>query len=188
MDRLEILDQASAGFARRLDPLPPGALGGPSTCGEWTVAELIGHVVGGNRMAAALIAGASAEEAMASLTGAAGEVDPSSAFAASAAVQAAAFATADLDAVVHHPAMDMPVAQLLGFRITDLCVHAWDLARSTGGDEALERPVLEAVWAAIEPMVPMMGAAGVFGSGASGRLGPDADIQLRVLDACGRRP
>jgi len=47
-----------------------------------------------------------------------------------------AFGASDAtERIVHHPAMDMPGAQLLGFRIGGLTLHAWDLARASGGDE-----------------------------------------------------
>jgi hypothetical protein len=34
----------------------------------------------------------------------------------------------------------------------------------------------------------MMGSAGVFGAGQSGTLDEAASLQVRMLDACGRRP
>ena len=33
---------------------------------------------------------------------------------------------------------DLPGAEILGFRIGDITVHAWDLARALGVDEALD--------------------------------------------------
>lgn len=188
MDRIEILTLATDEFARRLAVVPNDTMADPSTCDEWNVGGLIGHVIGGTRMAVALIGGASAAEALELVLAGGDDDDPLPAFTASGADQIAAFATADMDAIVHHPAMDMPVAQLLGFRITDLVVHGWDLARSTGGEEAIDPRLVEAVWSAIEPMVPMMGSVGVFGAGQSGSLDEAASLQARMLDACGRRP
>jgi uncharacterized protein (TIGR03086 family) len=188
MDHIEILTLATDEFARRLATVPAGSMDQPSTCDEWDVAGLIGHVIGGSRMAVDLIGGASAAEALETLLAAPADDDVVAAFATAGADQIGAFAAADLSAIVHHPAMDMPVAQLLGFRISDLVVHGWDLARSTGGDEVIDPRLVEAVWTAIEPMVPMMGAVGVFGAGQSGTLDASASLQDRVLDACGRRP
>jgi uncharacterized protein (TIGR03086 family) len=188
MDQIEILILATDEFARILAAVPGDTMADPSTCDEWNVGGLIGHVVGGSRMAVALIGGASAAEALELVLSAGGDADPQAAFTAAGAEQVAAFASADMAAIVHHPAMDMPVAQLLGFRITDLVVHGWDLARSTGLRETIDPRLVEAVWTAIEPMVPMMGSVGVFGEGQSGALDASATLQARMLDACGRRP
>ena len=188
MDRIEILRLATDEFARRLAVVPADAMSGASTCEEWDVGGLVAHVIGGNRMAVSLIGGATAAEALESLLAAGDDEDVLDAFTGAGAEQIDAFSNADMSAIVHHPAMDMPVTQLLGFRISDLVVHGWDLARSTGGDEVIDPRLVEAVWSAIEPMVPMMGSVGVFGAGLSGALDDAASLQLRVLDACGRRP
>ena len=90
--------------------------------------------------------------------------------------------------IVHHPAMDIPGAQLLGFRIGGLTLHAWDLARGSGGDETLDSELVEAVWAQLSPMAPFIAQTGVFGPGPSGEVGQDAPLQVRLLDLSGRRP
>jgi hypothetical protein len=84
--------------------------------------------------------------------------------------------------------MDMPEAQLLGFRIGGLTLHAWDLARASGGDEALDSELVEAVWAQLSPMAPFIAETGVFGVGPSGEVGEGAPLQVRLLDLSGRRP
>lgn len=83
---------------------------------------------------------------------------------------------------------DLPGAEILGFRIGDLTVHAWDLARALGVDEALDAALVALVWERLEPMAPVLGSIGVFGEGQSGQVGADAPVQARVLDAMGRRP
>jgi hypothetical protein len=89
--------------------------------------------------------------------------------------------------IVHHPAMDMPGAQLLGFRIGGLTLHTWDLARGCGGDETLDSELVEAVWALLSPMAPFIAQTGVFGLGPGGEVGQDAPLQVRLLDLSGRR-
>ena len=84
--------------------------------------------------------------------------------------------------------MDMPGAQLLGFRIGGLTLHAWDLARAVGGEETLDADLVEAVWAQLSPMTPFIEQTGVFGAGPSGDVGEDTPLQLRLLDLSGRRP
>jgi uncharacterized protein (TIGR03086 family) len=103
--------------------------------------------------------------------------------------QQAAFEQPDVGArVFHHPAGDMPGSMVLNFRLSDLVVHRWDLARAIGHDETLDPVLAHTVWENISPMIPMMTTSGVFGSGPSGDVAEDASVQARLLDAMGRRP
>ena len=190
MDNLAALPLAAARFETIAALVAPSDLDRPTPCGDWTVRQLLDHVVGGNFMAAALIGGASREDAIAVLGATvADEEDPLDAVRSSLRSQAAAFDdTAALESVVHHPAMDMPGSQLLGFRVGDLLVHSWDLARAIGADETLDPEVVAVVATNIEPMRPFIGSVGMFGEGPSGTLDESADAQTLLLDLMGRRP
>ena len=107
----------------------------------------------------------------------------------SADVQHAAFAAPGaLDHICHHPAGDLPGSVVLGFRITDLAIHAWDLARGIGADERLDPRLVEGVWTQLAARADAMAASGLFGDGPSGTLPDDAPLQDRLLDLTGRRP
>jgi uncharacterized protein (TIGR03086 family) len=189
VDEIALLPRADAEFGRRLTALTPDQLQRPSPCEEWTARDVINHVVGESIMSVRLLRGASADEATAGLDGDVLGADPAAAFAAAASAERAAFAEPEaLDRTVHHPAMDMPGAQLLGFRIGGLTLHAWDLARATGGDETLDADLVAAVWAQLSPMAPVIAQTGVFGAGPSGDVGSDAPLQTRLLNLSGRRP
>ena len=158
-------------------------------CDAWTVRQLIGHVVAGCQMAATLAAGGTRQDAIAILG-----VDhlgdrPVEAVDAALAAQQAAFERPDIEShVFEHPAGDMPGVQVLRFRLGDLLVHQWDLAQAIGADDTLDADLVNEVWAGISPMIPMMATSGVFGTGPSGTVGDDAPMQVRLLDAMGRRP
>lgn len=189
MEPLHALRTASDEFGRRLRQVGAEAWDAPTPCDGWTVRELVAHVIGGNRMGALLLAGGTRDEAIAALAGADLPDDPAAAFEAGAAAQLAAFEEPGaLDRVCAHPMGDLPGAEILGFRIGDLTVHAWDLARALGVDEALDAALVALVWERLEPMAPVLGSIGVFGEGQSGQVGADAPVQARVLDAMGRRP
>ena len=79
-------------------------------------------------------------------------------------------------------------AQLFGFRVGDYALHGWDLARAIGADETLDDAVVQAIWAALQPMASVIGNSGVFGTGSSGQVADDAPLQTRLLDLTGRRP
>lgn len=189
VDQLALLPHADVEFGRRLAATTPDQLQGSSPCEEWTGRDLVNHVVGESIMSVRLLHGASAKEAIAGLEGDLLGDNPSAAFAAAALAERAAFQEPGaLERIVHHPAMDMPGAQLLGFRIGGLTLHAWDLTRAVGGDETLDADLVEVVWAQLAPMAPFIAQTGVFGAGPSGDVGEDAPLQLRLLDLSGRRP
>jgi uncharacterized protein (TIGR03086 family) len=186
---ISLLRRAGAGFERRLAAVRPDQLMRPSPCDEWTVRDLVTHVVGECIMSVRLLDGASAEDTMAGLDDRILGDDAAAAFAQAARAENASFEQPHVtERIVHHPAMDMPAAQLLGFRIGGLTLHTWDLARATGGDETLDPDLVEAVWAQLSPMAPFIAQTGVFGAGPSGDVGQDRSLQLRLLDLSGRRP
>lgn len=189
MTDLELLELASSTFAERLAAVRPDQWDAPTPCEGWSVGDLVAHVVGGNAMAVALLGGAGTEQATELFTGTVLAADVDAQFADGAAAQVAAFAEDGATGrVLHHPMGDLPGAVVLGFRIGDLTLHAWDLARATGGDETLPEALVASVHASLEPMGPMLAATGMFGDGASGNASAEAPLQDRLLDLAGRRP
>jgi uncharacterized protein (TIGR03086 family) len=183
---LDLLGLAGRRFADSVVSVPADAWATPSVCDGWTVRDLVLHVVGGCHMAVALLAGADREAALAAKD-APVTADPATAVATALVAEAAAFAApAVADRVVHHPALDMTGAQLLDQRIVELSVHGWDLARSLGGDAAIDERLAEAAWAMMEPLAPLAAAIGVYGAGPTGTLGDDASAEVRLLDVTGR--
>ena len=189
MENLELLQLASTTFAERLDAVGADQWDLPTPCEGWTVRDLVHHVVGGNAMVVVLADGGSADDGLAVLSDTELGGDVATQFADSAASQAAAFAgEGALERIFHHPAGDMPGEVVLGFRIGDLTIHAWDLARATGGDDALPDELVEAVHATLLPMAPMLGSIGMFGEGPSEDASAEAPLQDQMLDLAGRRP
>ena len=189
MDEMALLRRAGCEFERRLADVTPDQLSLPTPCAAWTVRDLIGHVVGESIMSVRLLHGADAEETVFGLDGDILGASASAAFGTAASAEYAAFEESGAaERTVHHPAMDMSGAQLLGFRIGGLTLHTWDLAHGTGGDEDLDEELCKAVWAQLSPMAPFIAQTGVFGAGPSGKVGHDAPLQLRLLDLAGRRP
>jgi uncharacterized protein (TIGR03086 family) len=182
------LTTSAAEFERRLRAIRPEQWDAPTPCGDWDVRELVRHVVKGNTMAANLLAGWTADQVRALFADPLSD-DPIDEFLTGTKAQADALAEPGaLERIVHHPAFDMPGAQLLNFRVGDLTLHAWDLARSIGADETLDPQLVQAVWDALAPMAPIIATTGVFGEGPSATVGEDAPLQLRLLDLTGRRP
>jgi uncharacterized protein (TIGR03086 family) len=188
MDRLVALDRADLEFARRLEQVRPDQWDAPTPCDRWSVGVLVRHMIGGHRMAVALLDGADAATAGALVKGPMPE-DPVAEFAAVRAELAEAFRRPGaLETAVHHPMGDMPGAQLLGFRTIDATLHAWDLARGIGADERLDPELVALLWGDLSATAAFVTGSGMFGEGPSGSVGDDADPQDRLLDLTGRRP
>ena len=192
-----MLERATAEIERVVAAVPETRWNDPSPCAGWDAKQVVHHVIAGNVMADRVLAGASGEEAIAGIGSPSGEIsaeitsaDPVAKLRETDALQLEAFRSSveDPDRIVHHPRLDIPVWVFFNFRIGDLTLHAWDIARATGIDESLDPELVEAYWASLQPLLPAMTAAGVFGEGASGTVPDDAPTQLRVLDATGRRP
>jgi uncharacterized protein (TIGR03086 family) len=189
MDHLDLLRAARDDFRERLDAVGPDQWSQPTPCDDWTVRELVCHLVRGNVMSELRLAGTSREDTLAAMAAVDPGEDVVGAFDDSAQRQEKAFAAPDaLVRTCHHPVGDIPCSQLLGFRVGDMMLHAWDLARAIGADESLRPEVVSAVWESLSPLAPVIGEIGLFGSGPSGSVPEDAPLQVRVLDLSGRRP
>ena len=188
MDPIAALERATQTYEQRLAAVGPDEWHLPSTCDGWTVRDLADHVVGGNRYAVALLAGASAEDAFVRAVEAGFDTDALTLTRESAARQLDAFRARDsMTTTVHHPSGDIDGATLLGFRVGDLVLHGWDLARSTGGDEHMDDELVAFVWDAYAPRRAALVAGGGFGTGSTGQLASSAPLAARLLDLTGRR-
>jgi len=188
MDQFDVLDRGGEQFARVLGAVTPQDWASPTPCEGWTVRDLVVHVVGGTVMSVALLRGATAEEAFALLhTDVLGD-EPVDTFRAAHAELSEVFRATDLETTIHHMVGDIPAAMLLGFRIGDLTLHSWDLARAIQADETLDPVLVLAVWEAVSPLGDSIGETGVFGDGPSGDVTDDAPLHVRLLDLTGRRP
>ncbi len=186
---LGILDLSASGFATALGQVTDEQWQAPTGNEGQSVRQLVDHVIGGNRMATAILGGGTRDEGLAAFARSADDVDVVAAFEQSRREQAAAFAAPGaLERMVAHPAMSMPGAQLLGFRTTEYALHGWDLARAIGADDRIDPDVLAELLQMLTAMAPMLAASGMFGTGPSNDLPADASVQDRVLDLSGRRP
>ena len=185
MDLLTALNAATDEFGRRLALIPDGGWTRPTPCADWDVHYLAAHVVGGNRFAVSILGGMSAsatiDEVMS--TSQLGD-DPSAAWEHTADAQLDAFrAAAALERRVDHPLGEISGRELLEFRLFDMTLHAWDLARSIGADDRLDPELVDVVLDIVEHGPAGMG----FGITALGDTDGTASAQARLLDLTGRR-
>jgi uncharacterized protein (TIGR03086 family) len=191
VEPIEALCRARQEFETRLRLVTDDQWDLPTPCTDWSVRELVNHVLLGTRMSVQLLAGAAAEEVMSGfgddLVGDRSGVVTR--FVDLADQMDEGFAKpGGLDGTVNHPMGVIPRTRFVGFRIGDYGIHAWDLARAIGADEQLDPALVQVMWDGLEPMAGMVAETGMFGEGASPGLGADGPLQTRLLDLSGRRP
>lgn len=149
----------------------------------WDVADLVAHLVARQRALPAQLAGQGEDVPSGTEDLLAGDPLGSWEDAADTALTALAGPGA-LDGVVVLSSGVGPAADHLAALTTELTVHAWDLARATGGDTRLDAELVDAALAAVERLGP---------GALPGPVGPpiavagDADPLVRLLAVTGRR-
>jgi uncharacterized protein (TIGR03086 family) len=182
-----LLQRMTDRFAEVLSGVEPDQYPLPTPCPDWTVDQLIDHVITANHLVELLLTGVDREVAFARLQQRPVSPDRRLDLPASVTAQRLAFEAADPGDEVVTAVSTMTASRLLGIRIIDLLVHGWDLARAVGADERLPAELVAAGLAIVEPQADWMATVGVFGTGAIGAPEP-ADDQERLLQLTGRRP
>jgi uncharacterized protein (TIGR03086 family) len=142
-------------------------------------------VVGGNRFAVAILDGMSASDAIQEVMSVPQlGSDPLTAWKITSSAQLDAFHGAEvLQRRVDHPLGEITGREFLEFRVFDITLHAWDLARSIGVDEQLDADLVLAVLGIVENGPVGMG----FGITALEETDGTASPQARLLALAGRR-
>lgn len=123
MDPLTAHRRAQDAFSAVLSQVPADQIRAQTPCSEWTVRDVVAHIVSGNYR----IAGSEPPSIPDDL---AGLID---AHTRSADVAQSAFAAPGaLEKPVKFPFGEVPGAVAVGMRARDALAHAWDLAKATG--------------------------------------------------------
>jgi uncharacterized protein (TIGR03086 family) len=163
-----------------VEAVRPDQLDAPTPCTEWTVQQLIDHLVGGTEY---LLSAVDNREPTppAHTTGAdyrRGVKD--------------VLAALKLPGALEHNCIsplsfEWPVAQAVAGTFMDVLIHTWDLARATGQDDKLDPDLVKACSAMFLPEMPERGrAAGIVGPAVD--VDDNASAQDRLLAAMGRHP
>jgi uncharacterized protein (TIGR03086 family) len=186
----DAFDRAIASTAGIVKSVAFGQARAPTPCPEWTVRDLLNHVIGTLWLSEALFNDSTARYPMAPgglpATDLAGD-DPAAAYADASAAALTAASTGDALSRVHATALgDMPGPALAGFTTLDILVHGWDLAKATGQQPSLDDAVTEHVLAFAEHAI----TPGFRGTrvGAAIPVSPDASVTDRLVAFMGRQP
>lgn len=184
MDITDLHRRASARFGDHVRAVRPDQWDAPTPCSEWTVRDLVNHLVYENLWTVPLLAGSTIEEVGDQFEGDEVGDDPAAAYeSASEAAVAAITANGALDGTVHLSYGDEAALEYTWQLFTDHLVHGWDLARAIGADDRLDPELVQAcaLWFARHEDDYR----------AAGAIGPRPDVtpgddQARLLAAFGR--
>ena len=176
IDRYRSIAEA---FGTRLDGIGEDQWGLPTPCTEWTVRELVGHVVGTQRQVLANTVGEEAEP-----VDLGSDLRPQWSAARRNIVDALSndeLAQKTVGGMFGEQPFESLVSRLV---CTDTLVHTWDLARATGQDEGLDLECIERSFEFLSPIDDAIRRPGGFAPKID--PSPDADPQTTFLNFCGR--
>ena len=183
---LELFQRAQAQFTDRVDAVEPDQWE-DEALPEWTVADLVAHMVTEMLWVPPLLAGEPfAEGRFPEETSDLLGDDAFTGWESAADGALSAFAEDDaLLRTVHLTRGPTSATEYIQELIADLTVHAWDLARATGGDTELDGELVTAALLVGERL-PEDGVPGLFDPPLETSL--EASPQARLLARFGRRP
>jgi uncharacterized protein (TIGR03086 family) len=182
---LELFQRAQAQFTDRVDAVAPDQWEDPALP-EWTVGDLVAHLVTESLWVPPLLAGEPyAEGRFPDLTSDLLGSDPFTSWESAADDALSAFAEDDaMLRTVHLESGPMPASLYIRQLTTDLTIHAWDLASATGGDTELDGELVTAA---------LLVAEDIPETGVPEKIDPPLDVsdsappQTRLLARFGRK-
>jgi len=187
-DLLMLFQRAQAQFTDRVDAVEPGEWEAPALP-EWSVTDLVAHLTSEQLWVPPLLAGEPLDAVGARIPTDPAELlgsDPLTAWETAADSALTAWAGEDsLAGTVQLSSGPAAATDYLVEMTADLTVHAWDLARATGGDTALDPELVAAAWRYAESHLGEDGVPGLFAAPVD--VQPGADLQTRLLARFGRR-
>ncbi|MBO1415883.1 TIGR03086 family metal-binding protein [Streptomyces sp. FH025] len=177
--------EALAAFGERVRLITPDQWDSPTPCTDWSVRDLVNHLVNEQLWVPELLMGATIAEVGGRFDGDLLGDDPATAWteAAEAARQAWAVPGAT-ELTVHLSYGDTSGQYYLDQLTTDLVIHSWDLAEGIGRHTRLPEDLVEFA------LGEFAGYGDLSGSGLFDKPLPvsaDADPQTRLLALTGRR-
>ena len=166
--------------------IKPDQWGNATPCSEWSVRDLVNHIVNEDKWTVPLMQGATIEEVGTRFDGDLLGDDPLGSWdvakkEASSAVQE----EGALDRTVNVSWGQISATEYVGQLFNDHVIHAWDLARGIGADDTLDQELVEVLYAASKPREKELESYGVFGTPVE--VPDDADTQTKLLGLFGRK-
>lgn len=158
----------------------------PTPCSDWSVAQLVNHVVGGNWFTIRILNEQPADVAIAdTIESFTPSLDRVAAAVSSTRTQTELSAQPGaLDRRCSHVVGYLSGAEALQLRLHDLIIHNWDLARALDTPATIADDLI--AWAIADLLAPDSLSARHFDIASSDLARHEAEPQLRLLAAFGR--
>jgi uncharacterized protein (TIGR03086 family) len=182
----EIYRRAVEEFGRRMEAVSDDQWSNATPCTEWSVRDLVNHVVGEDKWVAPLLAGETLEEVGDRFDGDLLGDDPQGAWKQTRAD--AMDATGDdivVERMVSLSRGPTPADIYLKEVAADNVIHAWDLAMGTAGEAPMDPELIEFAYEFYKPQAELWREFGAFGPEVD--VSMDADRQTKLLGMVGRR-
>ena len=140
---VDLYVRSVASFGEVLAQVPIDSWDTPTPCPDWTIQTLVVHVVSGEVQLMNLIESETyaSPELSPNVLG----PDPMSTWRGTAINAIAVVQKTPLEKELPHPTMKLTLERLLGARITDNAVHAWDLSQALSQEHIIDPEIAE--WA-----------------------------------------
>lgn len=177
MDTLTLHRRAVEAWQATVDAVGADAWDNPTPCDDWSVRDLVNHVVGEELWMVPLLEGATVDEVGDRFDGDVLGDDPAAtARTASAAALARADELLPASPKVHLSYGDEDASEYAMQLTADHLVHAWDLAKGAGLDPTLDPALVDEVAAWFAEREELYRGAGIIGPRAD--LAGDAQTEL----------
>lgn len=152
----------------------------PTPCTDWDVRQVVAHVILGDAQFTGMVRGEDhfENEVDASIVG----VAPMSVWRGTALAAIEAARTPEvIDRRFEHPSGAIDGAALLGWRISENLVHAWDLSVAVGRPRPVDDDLAEACLAFWWPVAMELGTSGEYAPAGEPPAGASAGVRLLFL-------
>lgn len=175
-------------FGDRVHAVRDDHWGAATPCVEWTVRDLVNHLVSEQLWVPPLVRDSCMiEEVGDTFDGDLLGPDPAASWDTAARSAREAFtAPGALERTVHLSYGDTPATAYCAQMIADLVIHTWDLSRAIGADERLPEELVTFTTQEIAPYAGDLEKSGLFAAPVEPPAG--ADAQTALLCLLGRRP
>lgn len=185
MDTKELFKKAEEQVDKFIRNVKPEDLEKQSTCSEWTVKDLINHIIYEDLWIPELMEGKTLAEVGDKYEGdVVGEDFLKSWSDASEKALDTVESLKDVNQVVHLT-KDTPASEYLEQMIVDKTIHAWDVARSTNQEDKLDEELVKSTYDLFAPQAEEWRSGGALGEKVE--VAEDASLQTKLLALSGRK-
>lgn len=187
MDLLDAHAHALDVFDRAVHRIGLSDWDSPTPCTEWTVRDLVNHLVYDQLWVPEVLAHKTIAEVGDKYDGDQLHDDPLEAWSESSqAARAALVAPGALEGTVHLSYGDADATEYAWQLTLDAAVHGWDLATAVGAAAGMGDELATALLTYVEPNAAAWSGSSMFADAVP--VADDADAEARLVSLLGRRP